>query len=184
MTLFTFAGRVAVTVSVLGTPYTLVATTDMGRPSGKLQLVYHAPFDQALEVGSIREIVTDLKTLAEDTIKLGGAALKTNLTTSLDDLVAQANRIPGFGEVLRTLQAPPATTLADARVRITDLELVLEAPAGDPPPGGAQLPLKSGALTIGLGLDFRPRTPAEQPKRILGVALDSITLLVAFELTV
>jgi hypothetical protein len=181
MSTFTFNGRLAATVTILGKPYTVVATTDMGQASSKLEMAYHAAFDDSAEVGTIAEIATDLANLAAGAIKLGGTVLTAANTSAADpsgpigQLLAQAQSLPGFSGLLGAMPAP----LRDARVRITDLALALTAPPGDPPSG--QLPkIATGSLTVGVGLDFRNQAPAN--RTLLGVRLDTVTLLVKFDL--
>jgi hypothetical protein len=181
MSTFTFNGRVAVTVTILGRSYTLVATSDMGQASGKLELVYQVPFDDSAEVGTISEIAADLANVAAGAIKLGGTVLTaTNAADAngpVGQLLTQAQGLPGFNALLAAMPRP----LKDARVRVTDLALKLDAPPGDPAAG--QLPtIKSGSLTVGVGLDFRSQP--EAGRKLLGVRLDTATLLVKFDLAV
>lgn len=181
MSTFTFNGRVAVTVTILGKSYTLVATSDMGQASGKLELVYQAPFDDSAELGTIADIATDLANLAAGAIKLGSTVLTaTNVADAngpIGQLLAQAQQLPGFNALLTAMPTP----LKDAKVRVTNLVLRLDAPPGDPTAG--QLPtVKSGSLTVGVGLDFRSQP--EPVRKLLGVRLDTATLLVKFDLAV
>lgn len=184
MATFSFNGRVSVTISILGAPYTLVAKADMSSDGGgggggneggsrQLHLAYHAPFDESAQVGTIGQIFKDLASLGNltlGTLRLvaEGASPGTNERRPLDlanHMLDDAKKLPGFAAVVN------AVTGDQTMVRITDLELLLIAPR-DP----VALTIERGEFTVGLGLDFRNNPNA----KLLNIKLETIALLVKF----
>jgi hypothetical protein len=157
MASFTFDGRIAATVRIRDKTYVLKGDTETAG-SGRMRLKYHEPFDDAFVVGTMTELLAEID--AENTLQLAG---KLN-TAEWNRLKDQALALPGLGTIFQGV--------LDTEIRITDLELDLEAP------GGASSTIGKGTIEIGIGFDARPAAPNN---KVLGIALETVGLLLRFE---
>jgi hypothetical protein len=163
MATFSFNGRISATFRIRNRSYTLTSDSELSEVTN-IRLVYHETFDQALIVGTIQEIVQDLVDAQEWALHLVGDPEPFN-GAKLSTLLDQAKALPGFGEIYNRVD--------DVQVKITDLVLELSVPEG----GAANLP--PGNLTIGFGFDLRNEPVAN--RTLLGITLESVGILVEFE---
>ena len=97
---FNFNGRISATFRIRNQTYTLTSDADLTGQTN-IRLVYRQPFDQAMVVGTIGEIFNDLVTLQGWGLSLAGVTLdENNLSTQLTELLEQAKRLPGFGNLM------------------------------------------------------------------------------------
>jgi hypothetical protein len=125
--------------------------------SSRMRLKYHKPFDDAFIVGTMSELLAEIE--ANDTLKLKG---KLN-AAEWDRLKNQALALPGLGPIFQAV--------LDTELRITDIELDLEAPST-----GANL--GKGRIELGVAFDCRPAAPNN---KVLGIALETVGMLVRFD---
>jgi hypothetical protein len=162
-----FGGTISATVKIRDQSYTLNGTGsfDTGATPGQVQLpavrlVYNSPFLKAIPLPSLGDIA--------DTTSLFGEIISTlNIPNDNDfrdawtSFSSAIKQIPGdLGEVFDDLEA--------VEVRITDIELVMDAPP-PPPPGNPRQTYKKGRITVGLGFDC-----SAVPRTLLGIKLQAV----------
>lgn len=153
---FTFDGRISATVRVRDRTYVLEGDSSTAN-SSRMRLKYHKPFDDAFIVGTMAELLAEID--ANNTLQLKG---KLN-DAEWDRLKDQALALPGLGPIF---QAVLLTEL-----RITDIELDLEAPAAP------NAPIGKGRIELGIAFDCRPAAPNN---KVLGIALETVGMLLRF----
>lgn len=156
MAAFTFDGRISATVRIRDKTYVLEGDSSTAN-SSRMRLRYHKPFDDAFVVGTMDELLDEIQ--ANNTLQLQG---KLN-AAEWGRLKEQAVALPGLGQIF---QAVLGTEL-----RVTDIELDLEAPAGA---GGN---IGKGKIELGIAFDCRPAAPNN---KVLGIALETVGMLVRF----
>lgn len=157
MATFTFDGRIAATVRVRDRSYVLEGDSSTAN-SSRMRLKYHKPFDEAFIVGTMAELLAEIE--ANNTLQLKG---KLN-AAEWDRLKGQALALPGLGPIFQAV--------LDTELRITDIELDLEAPAG------LAATIGKGRIELGIGFDCRPTAPNN---KVLGIALETVGVLVRFD---
>lgn len=157
MATFTFDGRISATVRVRDKTYVLEGDSSTAN-SNRMRLKYHKPFDDAFIVGTMSELLAEIE--ANDTLKLRG---KLN-PAEWNRLKDQALALPGLGQIFQAV--------LDTELRITDIELDLEAP------GGAIGAIGKGRIELGVAFDARPAAPNN---KVLGIALETVGMLIRFE---
>lgn len=161
-----FDGSISATIAVRGKSYTLVgsgnvsALTAGGSATAQLpsvKLVYHAPFSDAISLGTLDSQLDGASSLMQDII----AAL--HLPAALDGEIAtlrtQLKALPG------PLGQAYTAVLDQIELRITDIELTMDAPAA------GETTYKNGKVSLGFGFDCS-RTGAS----LLGIRLQAIGL--------
>lgn len=156
MAKFTFDGRISATVRVRDKTYVLEGDSSTSN-SSRMRLKYHKPFDDAFIVGSMTELLDEIE--ANNTLQLKG---KLN-AAEWDRLKNQALALPGLGPIFEAV--------LDTELRITDIELDLEAPAA------ATGTIGKGSIELGIAFDCRPAAPNN---KVLGIALETVGVLVRF----
>lgn len=157
MAVFTFDGRISATVRIRDKTYLLEGDSSTAN-SSRMRLKYHKPFDDAFIVGKMDELLTEIE--ANDTLKLKG---KLN-SDEWDRLKNQALALPGLGQIFQAV--------LNTELRITDIELDLEAP------GGASGTIGKGRIELGVAFDARTAAPNN---KVLGIALETVGMLIRFE---
>lgn len=170
---------ISATVQIRGRSYTLSGSANLsattpggaaiggtsGNPAVRLpnvKLGYHEPFNDALSLGTLGSIVSGGKDLIDDVV----------IALNLDGRVAGTFKT-AWNEVSRSLKDIPQplgslyiNVLASVELRITDIELSLEAPAAD------NTPYSMGNVTLGFGFDCSQIAPDE--RKLLGITLQAI----------
>lgn len=157
MTTFTFDGLISASVSVRGKTYVLEGDSSTAN-SSRMRLRYHKPFDDAFIVGTMAELLTEIET--NNTLQLQG---KLNIA-EWNRLKTQALALPGLGQIFQAV--------LDTELRITDIELDLEAPAA------TSTTIGKGKIELGVAFDCRPAAPNN---KVLGIALETVGMLVRFD---
>lgn len=157
MATFTFDGLISATVSVRGKTYELEGDSSTAN-SSRMRLRYHKPFDDAFIVGTMAELLTEIET--NNTLQLHG---KLNVA-EWNRLKTQALALPGLGQIFQAV--------LETELRITDIELDLEAPAA------TSTTIGKGKIELGIAFDCRPAAPNN---KILGIALETVGMLIRFE---
>jgi hypothetical protein len=156
MATFTFDGRISATVRVRDRTYLLEGDSSAAN-SSRMRLKYHKPFDEAFIVGTMAELLAEIE--ANNTLQLKG---KLN-AAEWERLKDQALALPGLGPIFQLV--------LETELRITDIELELEAPTV-----GATI--GKGRIELGIGFDCRPAAPNN---KVLGIALETVGMLVRFD---
>lgn len=158
-----FSGSISATIKIRDQTYTLNGTGsfDTGATPGQvklpaIKLVYHSPFLTAIPLPSLGD-VTQTASLIRDiiaTLQLPSNEFQQAWTS----FTSAIKEIPGdLGDVFEDLNA--------VEVRLTDIELVMDAPPPSNPPG----PYKKGRITLGLGIDC-----SAVPRKLLGISLQAV----------
>lgn len=179
-----FDGSVSATIQIRGKSFTLTgsanitATPASGSSSGGggnsqsrlpgVKLAYHAPFDDALSLGTLGSIVNGTQTLVDDIV----------VALHLPDSGAAGSFKTEWGIVQSNLKNLPAplgplytNVLSNVELRITDIELIMEAPAD------AGHPYQKGSVTLGFGFDCSQIDPAD--RTLLGITLQAVGVKVS-----
>lgn len=163
MATFKFNGQISAVIKIKDKTYTLKSDAAMsGTGAAKLDLKYHAgSLDEAIVLGKMGELVDGASTLADE---IGKALnLNTKFTNSIwTELKTQATALPGLGAVFGAV--------IDTEIRITDIELLLDAPLN------ATDPISKGKVTFGIVFDSRNVSG----NSVLGISLQAVGVLLSF----
>jgi len=157
MATFSFDGRITATLRIRDETYVLEGDSSSAN-SSRMRLRYHKPFDDAFIVGTMAQLLAEIET--NNTLQLQG---KLN-TAKWNELKQQALALPGLGQIFQLV--------LDTELRITDIELDLEAPSGPSATVG------KGKVELGVAFDARPAAPNN---KVLGIALETIGILIRFD---
>jgi len=162
MATFNFNGQLSAVIKINDKTYTLVSDTALGTGSTKINLKYHAAsFDDAIILGKMGDIVEGANTLADEigqALNIAGQ-FKADIWTAL---TAKAKSLPGFGSIFNDV--------INTVVRITDLELELDAPLTETEP------VSKGKVIVGIAFDCR----SASHNSLLGIHLQAVGILLSF----
>lgn len=162
MATFNFEGQLAAVIKIKDRTYTLVSDSAVGTGASKVKLKYHATsLDDAVSLGTMGDLVSATDTLADEIGKALNVAgqFKADIWTAL---TAKVKALPGFGLIFNDV--------INTEVRITDLELELDAPLT------ADAPISKGEVTLGIAFDCR-NAPHNS---LLGINLQAVGVLLSF----
>lgn len=167
-----FDGSISATIQVRGRTYTLVGTANLTSASGSsgggsgslsaVKLVYHAAFNDALSLGTLGSVVSGGQNLVDDIVEALNLprSSPSDFKTEWTQLQGRLKAMPApFGAIYTEV-------LANVELRITDIELVLDAPA----PGNSFY--SRGSVALGFGFDCSQIDPSN--RTLLGIRLQAI----------
>jgi hypothetical protein len=171
-----FDGSISATIQIRGRSYTLVGSANItGSTAGGggggvggggsdvrlpgVKLGYHASFNDAMSLGTLGSIVSGAQTLIDDIV------VTLHLPAGFKDewnnnITAKLNQLPA------PLGSLYSNILANVELRITDIELLLDAPAA------VNTAYSKGSVTLGFGFDCSQIDPND--RKLLGITLQAI----------
>jgi hypothetical protein len=175
-----FDGSVSATIQIRGKSYTLAGSANItgstssgssgssggGSPQVRLpgvKLAYHAPFNDAMSLGTLGSIVSGTQTLIDDIVvalHLPDSGAAGSFKTEWNNVQANLKNLPAPLGGLYT------NILANVELRITDIELVMVAP------DNVNQPYSKGSVALGFGFDCSQIDPAS--RSLLGITLQAI----------